>query len=123
MQQFFGLVNSLLAGDPAAARRRLGMVTYKVVPFSPAAGLVQWVEHTIPLTDYLLGRDRRGGAFARWAAGRPCKCKRSPEHSLRLCCSLHSCLQVLVPRPALHAACRVTLGTHAVHTMHSSGPH
>jgi ataxia telangiectasia mutated family protein len=68
MQQFFGLVNSVLAGDPAAARRRLGMVTYKVVPFSPAAGLVQWVEHTVPLTDYLLGRDldRRTGAASRW---------------------------------------------------------
>lgn len=28
----------------AACERGLGMVTYKVVPFSPTAGLVQWVQ-------------------------------------------------------------------------------
>lgn len=38
MQQFFGLVNTLLATTPAAAARRLGMGTYRVVPLSPAAG-------------------------------------------------------------------------------------
>jgi hypothetical protein len=39
MQQFFGLVNTLLAGTPDAAARRLGMGTYRVVPISPAAGV------------------------------------------------------------------------------------
>jgi phosphatidylinositol kinase/protein kinase (PI-3 family) len=38
MQQFFGLVNTLLASTPAAAARQLGMGTYRVVPISPAAG-------------------------------------------------------------------------------------
>lgn len=38
MQQFFGLVNALLRGTPAAAARRLAMGTYRVVPISPAAG-------------------------------------------------------------------------------------
>lgn len=33
MQQFFGLVNALLAGDPGTARRRLHMVVYKVRSF------------------------------------------------------------------------------------------
>jgi hypothetical protein len=31
MQQFFGLVNSLLAQNTAARSRRLGIITYKVV--------------------------------------------------------------------------------------------
>lgn len=38
MQQFFGLINTLLAATPAAAARCLGMGTYRVVPISPAAG-------------------------------------------------------------------------------------
>ena len=29
MQQFFGLVNSLLGGDPGTARRHLGMIVYR----------------------------------------------------------------------------------------------
>ena len=32
MQQFFGLINALLAANPAAAKRRLSMTTYKARP-------------------------------------------------------------------------------------------
>ena len=46
MQQVFGLLNSLLADAPATAMRALSIRTYKIVPFSPAAGLLEWVEHT-----------------------------------------------------------------------------
>ena len=45
MQQFFGLVNTLLAGTPPAAARRLGMGTYRVVPISPAAGAFASFRH------------------------------------------------------------------------------
>lgn len=38
----------------------------QVVPFSPSAGLLEWVEHTLPLSDYLLGPTRTGGAHARY---------------------------------------------------------
>lgn len=38
MQQFFGLVNTLLGSTPDAAVRQLGMGTYRVVPLSPASG-------------------------------------------------------------------------------------
>lgn len=68
MQQFFGLVDTLLAGSPGAKQRRLGYRTYRVVPCSPLVGVLEWVEGTSPLTDYLLG-DRTtlysGGASAR----------------------------------------------------------
>jgi len=37
-----------------------------VVPFSPAAGLLEWVEDTMPLSDYLTGRTRTTGAHARY---------------------------------------------------------
>lgn len=38
----------------------------QVVPFSPFAGLLEWVEQTIPLTDYLLGSNKTGGAHMRF---------------------------------------------------------
>jgi ataxia telangiectasia mutated family protein len=38
----------------------------QVVPFSPAAGLLEWVEATLPLGDYLLGPGRSGGAHMRY---------------------------------------------------------
>jgi serine-protein kinase ATM len=54
MQQVFGLLNSLLADASATAARALSIRTYKVVPFSPAAGLLQWVENTKTLMDCVL---------------------------------------------------------------------
>lgn len=68
MQQFFGLVDTLLGDSPASRQRRLGVRTYRVVPCSPLVGVLEWVEGTLPLTEYLLG-DRNtnyaGGACAR----------------------------------------------------------
>ena len=39
----------------------------QVVPFSPAAGLLEWVEDTVPLGRYLIGEDRMSGAHRRYA--------------------------------------------------------
>lgn len=66
MQQFFGLVNSVLVRDAETRRRALGLGTFRVVPFSPAAGVIQWLEDTMPLGEYLLGPDKRSGAHARY---------------------------------------------------------
>ena len=38
-----------------------------MVPFSPAAGLLEWVEDTVPLGRYLIGEDRMSGAHRRYA--------------------------------------------------------
>lgn len=72
MQQFFGLVDTLLAGSPSSKQRRLGLRTYRVVPCSPLVGVLEWVEGTTPLTDYLLGDkscNYSGGASGRWVGG------------------------------------------------------
>ncbi|GIM12554.1 hypothetical protein Vretimale_15870, partial [Volvox reticuliferus] len=66
MQQTFALINGLLARDAAASRRGLRVATYRVVPFSPTAGLLQWVEDTQPLNLYLLGKNYASGAHARY---------------------------------------------------------
>lgn len=67
MQQFFQLVNSLLQDCSETRKRKLRIVPYKVVPFSPGAGMLEWVEYTIPMSNYLLGADKKGGAHARFA--------------------------------------------------------
>lgn len=54
MEQVFGLLNALLADAPATATRNLSIRTYKVVPFSPASGLLEWVENTKPLMDCIM---------------------------------------------------------------------
>ncbi|PSC71129.1 serine threonine-kinase ATM isoform X1 [Micractinium conductrix] len=66
MQQFFWLVNQFLRQEERTARRALFIRTYKVVPFSPSSGLLEWVEHTLPMADYLLGPNRAAGAHARY---------------------------------------------------------
>eukprot|EP00884_Botryococcus_braunii_P019002 jgi/Botrbrau1/5786/Bobra.0155s0009.1 len=67
MQQFFALVNQVLAAHPTTRSRGLRIVTFKVVPFTPASGLLEWVENTMPLSEYLIGRDRMSGAHLRYA--------------------------------------------------------
>ena len=43
------------------------MITLQVVPFTPAAGLLEWVEETEPLLPYLIGDNPfRGGAWGRY---------------------------------------------------------
>lgn len=41
------------------------VAAWQVVAFTPFAGLLAWVENTLPLAQYLTG-DRRGGAHARY---------------------------------------------------------
>ncbi|KAK6920707.1 Phosphatidylinositol 3-/4-kinase, catalytic domain [Dillenia turbinata] len=56
MEQFFGLVNTFLQNHRDTWKRRLGIRTYKVVPFTPSAGILEWVTGTVPLGEYLIGR-------------------------------------------------------------------
>ena len=56
MEQMFGLVNNLLLQDPETRKRGLKIRTYKVIPLAPTAGILGWVENTIPLADYLAGK-------------------------------------------------------------------
>lgn len=52
----------------AGCRSSLSSLLFaQVVPFSPAAGLLEWVEDTVPLGGYLLGNDRQSGAHKRYA--------------------------------------------------------
>ncbi len=46
------------------------IVLVQVVPFTPSAGLLAWVEQTVPLNNYLVGEDRTSGAHVRYARKR-----------------------------------------------------
>ncbi|KAJ1282905.1 hypothetical protein BS78_03G087400 [Paspalum vaginatum] len=69
MEQFFSLVNTFLQNHRDTSERRLRIRTYKVVPFTPSAGVVEWVNGTVPLCEYLLGSTRTGGAHGRYGIG------------------------------------------------------
>ncbi|XP_042436712.1 serine/threonine-protein kinase ATM-like isoform X3 [Zingiber officinale] len=69
MEQFFDLVNNFLQNNRDTWKRRLRIRTYKVVPFTPSAGILEWVDRTIPLGEYLLGSARNGGAHGRYGVG------------------------------------------------------
>lgn len=56
MQQIFSLLNILLSENEHCRRRKLKIRTYKVIPLTPAAGLLEWVENTIPIGEYLVGK-------------------------------------------------------------------
>ena len=49
MQQFFRILNRMLAAAAATSTRRLTIRTYVAVPLSPASGLLEWVDNTKPL--------------------------------------------------------------------------
>ena len=61
IQQVFSIVNLLLRDNDLSIR------TYRVVPLSPQAGVLEWVENTMSIGDYLVSRDRkRKGAHERY---------------------------------------------------------
>ncbi|KAL7161647.1 hypothetical protein ACSBR2_042172 [Camellia fascicularis] len=87
MEQFFGLVNTFLHNHRDTWKRRLGIRTYKVVPFTPSAGVLEWVNGTLPLGEYLTGSTRNGGAHGRYGVGDwtfpKCREHMAKEHNKR----------------------------------------
>lgn len=69
MEQLFGLVNILLRNEAATRQRNLHLRTYKVVPLSPDSGIIEWVEGTTAIGEYLHGGMKASG-FSDSAHGR-----------------------------------------------------
>ena len=55
MQQTFHMVNTILMDASETRKRRLNIRTYKVIPLTPCAGILEWVQNTTPLGEYLVG--------------------------------------------------------------------
>ena len=59
MEQVFDQVSNLLKSQRATRQRSLGIRTYKVLPLTATAGVIEFVPNTIPLHDYLLPAHQR----------------------------------------------------------------
>ncbi|KAE8377319.1 Serine/threonine-protein kinase tel1 [Aspergillus bertholletiae] len=59
MEQVFEQVSNLLKDHQATRQRNLGIRTYKVLPLTSNAGIIEFVPHTIPLHDYLMPAHQR----------------------------------------------------------------
>lgn len=59
MEQVFDQVSNLLKSQRATRQRNLGIRTYKVLPLTATAGIIEFVANTIPLHDYLLPAHQR----------------------------------------------------------------
>ena len=59
MEQVFDQVSNLLKSQRATRQRNLVIRTYKVLPLTATAGIIEFVPNTIPLHDYLLPAHQR----------------------------------------------------------------
>ncbi|KAG5487915.1 hypothetical protein LSCM1_08230 [Leishmania martiniquensis] len=73
IEQVFATANRLFRRR--SATRPLRIRTFAIVPLAPTAGILQWVEHTTPLGEYLTGhytgREELPGAHERYFPGEP----------------------------------------------------
>nr|XP_006812077.1 PREDICTED: DNA-dependent protein kinase catalytic subunit-like [Saccoglossus kowalevskii] len=53
IEQLFGIMNDILALDAACSQRSLKLVTYEVIPMTPRIGIIEWVDHCLPLKVFL----------------------------------------------------------------------
>lgn len=63
MEQVFDIVNTFLDQDAEAKKRKLNIRTYKVVPFSPIAGILEFCTNTSPLSTILVDLHKRYRPF------------------------------------------------------------
>jgi len=59
MEQVFEQVSNLLRTQRATRQRNLGIRTYKVLPLTAREGIIEFVQNTIPLHDYLIPAHER----------------------------------------------------------------
>lgn len=59
MEQVFEQVSNLLQVQQATRQRNLRIKTYKVLPLTTTAGIIEFVQNTIPLHDFLLPAHQR----------------------------------------------------------------
>ncbi|KAM5467426.1 Serine/threonine-protein kinase tel1 [Microsporum audouinii] len=59
MEQTFEQVSDLLQDHRDTQQRKLGIRTYKVLPLASNSGIIEFVQNTMPLNDYLLPAHQR----------------------------------------------------------------
>ncbi|KAL6490371.1 hypothetical protein MHYP_G00007160 [Metynnis hypsauchen] len=56
IEQLFGVMNIILSQDAACSQRSLMLRTYQVIPMTSRIGLIEWMENTCTLKDFLASR-------------------------------------------------------------------
>lgn len=97
MQQVFSVMNRLLQVETKTRIRRLHIRTYKVIPLSQRTGVIEWVENTQTLGDYLVGSQKEPGAHTRYRPNdyKPLDCRRLMTVRQINNSTFRSCLAVL----------------------------
>ncbi|XP_058033644.1 DNA-dependent protein kinase catalytic subunit [Ahaetulla prasina] len=54
IEQLFEVMNNILSRDAACSQRNMQIKTYQVIPMTTRLGLIEWLENTYPLKDFLL---------------------------------------------------------------------
>ncbi|KAJ3261955.1 hypothetical protein HK103_003798 [Boothiomyces macroporosus] len=54
LSSVFNVVNMLLAKQIESRKRKLSIRTYKIVPLAPQAGVLEWVDGTVPIGNMLI---------------------------------------------------------------------
>ncbi|XP_013375655.1 PREDICTED: DNA-dependent protein kinase catalytic subunit isoform X2 [Chinchilla lanigera] len=54
IEQLFEVMNVILSRDAACSQRHMQLRTYRVVPMTSRLGLIEWIENTSTLKDFLL---------------------------------------------------------------------
>ncbi|CAB4032901.1 DNA-dependent kinase catalytic subunit-like, partial [Paramuricea clavata] len=52
--QLFSLMNDIMQEDPACHQRNLSLKTYKVIPMTSRIGVIEWLENTSVLKEFIL---------------------------------------------------------------------
>ncbi|XP_028413162.1 DNA-dependent protein kinase catalytic subunit-like [Dendronephthya gigantea] len=53
IQQLFGLMNDVMRDDAACHQRNLSLKTYKVIPMTSRIGVIEWLENTTVLKEFI----------------------------------------------------------------------
>lgn len=61
LSKVFTIMNALLKQNLETRKRSLGIRTYKVLPLAPRCGIVEWVQNTAPIGEYLVRAHTRYG--------------------------------------------------------------
>lgn len=64
MQQVFVIMNKLLSTSNET--KNLFIRTYKIIPLSMRSGILEWVENSMPIGNYLVGDKKTCGAHQKY---------------------------------------------------------
>ncbi|XP_023014378.2 DNA-dependent protein kinase catalytic subunit [Leptinotarsa decemlineata] len=63
IQQLFGMMNDIFKSDTGCANNGLEVLTYEVVPLTSNLGIIQWIDNTQQLKDFLSNSMKNRGTF------------------------------------------------------------